>query len=44
MAPAPGDDRVYKNWVSIGVFKGLALLIIRRHLGDIGGENNVKGN
>ena len=44
MAPAPGDNKVYGNWVSMGVFKGLALLIIRRCLGDISGEDGVKGN
>ena len=44
MAPAPGDNRVYKNWVFIGVFKGLALFIIRQYLGDIGGEDGAKGN
>ena len=44
MVPAPGDDKVYKNWVFIGVFKGFAFFIIRRRFGDIGKEDGVKGN
>ena len=44
MVPAPGDDKIYKNRVSMGVFKGLALLIIRQCLGDIGKEDGIKGN
>ena len=44
MAPAPGDNKVYGNWVFIGVFKGFTFFIIRRYFGDIGGENGVKGN
>ena len=42
--PAPGDNKVYKNWVSMGIFKGLTLLIIRQCLGDINKENGIKGN
>ena len=44
MAPAPGDNKVYGNWVSMGVFKGLTLLVIRRYLGDISREDRAKGN
>ena len=44
MVPTPGDNKVYRNWVSMGVFEGLALLIIYQCLGDIGGEDGVKGN
>ena len=44
MAPAPGDNKVYGNWVFMGVFEGLAFLIIRRYFGDIGGEDCAKGN
>ena len=44
MAPAPGDNKIYGNRVSIGVFKGLTLFVIRRYLGDISGEDSAKGN
>ena len=44
MVPAPGDDKVYRNWVFMGVFKGLIFFIIRRYFGDIGGKDGVEGN
>ena len=44
MVPAPGDNKIYKNWVSIRIFKGLTLLIICQYLGDIGGKDSIKGN
>ena len=44
MAPAPGDDKVYGNWVFMGVFKGLAFFIICRCFGNVGGEDGVEGN
>ena len=44
MAPAPGDNRVYRNWVSMEIFKGFTFFIIRRYLGDISKEDGAKGN
>ena len=44
MAPAPGDNKVYKNKVSIRIFKGLTLFIIYQYFGDISGEDGTKGN
>ena len=44
MAFAPGNNKIYKNKVFIGIFKSLTLLIIRRYFGDINKEDGIKGN
>ena len=44
MAPTPGDNKIYKNWVSIGIFKGFTFFIIYQYLGDINGKDGIKGN
>ena len=44
MAPTPGDDKIYRNRIFMGIFKGFTLFIICQYFGNIGGEDGIKGN
>ena len=44
MAPTPGDDRIYRNWVFMRVGEGLTFFTIYRYFGDIGKEYSVNNN
>ena len=44
MVPAPRNNQIYKNKVSIKINKGFTLLIIRQYLGNIMKEYSTKSN
>ena len=44
MAPAPGDNKIYGNWVSMRVGEGLTPFIIRQCFGNINRKDDIKGN